>query len=401
MATNTLTDSDCKKAASEGKLKKLFDGYGMYLAILPSGTKSWRMAYRDECGKQQTHVIGPYPLITLADARKRRDDVRLKLIDGVSLKLKDKEAITLSTAVTSYWNTRKDVGEDYKNHALSASEMYIERFIGKKPINSITREQLLELLMKMDNAGKHVYVKKVRMWVSQVFEWAIQHRHCETNPAATINPKIAFGHKPVEGLAFLPLTEVHTFMDRMGMEGDIQSVLACKLLALTWVRTKELRQMRWDQIEMNKGGSLWRIPDEEMKGKREHLVPLSTQALEILGELKMRCRGSEYVLPSNRDIHRPISENEVTALIHRIGYKDKMTGHGCRKIGSTWANENEYNRDHIEMQLAHSDGSVRGIYNSAEYLTQRRVMLQSYADWLYKTNPVAVEGTQPPPNSTP
>lgn len=398
MAINTLTDQDCRKATPGEKTKKLFDGYGMFLAVLPSGTKSWRMAYKDAYGKPQTHVIGPYPLVTLADARVRRDALRLKLLDGQSIKPEAPQlSLTVSEAVASYWDQRKDVGDDYKNHAIRACATYIEKFIGTRPIGSVTREQLLELLMKMNSAGIYVYAKKVRMWMSQVFEWAMQHdKNITSNPAAAINPKVAFSRKPVEGLAHLPLKDVKGFMDRMNLEGDIQSVMACKLLALTWLRTGELRRVKWEHIE----GDILRLPPSVMtKGKREHLVPLSAAALHILHSLRFNRRGSEYILPSHRDIKKPISENEVTALIHRLGYKDRMTGHGWRKVGSTWANEMEFNRDHIEMQLAHSDGSVRGVYNSAEYLNQRRVMMQAYAVWLNNPDASGIQGTQTPSHS--
>ena len=136
--------------------------------------------------------------------------------------------------------------------------------------------------------------------------------------------------------------------------------------------------MTWDEIE----GDIWRIPAKRMKKRREHLVPLSTQALELLAELKLRSRGGIYVFPNDRDGKRAMSENAILYLIHRLDYKGRMTGHGWRKIGSTWANENEYNADHVETQLAHIEGGVRGVYNSAEYLKQRRVMLQAFADWL-------------------
>lgn len=138
--------------------------------------------------------------------------------------------------------------------------------------------------------------------------------------------------------------------------------------------------MTWAEVE----GDIWRIPGKRMKKNREHLVPLSTQAQALLKEMKLRSRGSAYVFPNDRTGNRPMSENSILYLIHRIGYKGRMTGHGWRKVGSTWANEHEFNTDHIEMQLAHKEGGVRGVYNSAEYLKQRRAMLQVFADWLLK-----------------
>ena len=158
-----------------------------------------------------------------------------------------------------------------------------------------------------------------------------------------------------------------------------RGVAEARLLALTWARTGELRMIKWSELE----GDVWRIPGPRMKKKRIHLVPLSTQAHALLIQLKARSRGGEYVFPSDRRIDRPMSENAVLYLIHRIGFKDRMTGHGWRSVASTWANEHGYNKDHIEMQLSHaSDDDVRSAYNHAAYLAPRRAMLQAWADWL-------------------
>jgi len=143
--------------------------------------------------------------------------------------------------------------------------------------------------------------------------------------------------------------------------------------------------MEWSEID--EGEALWLIPEGKMKRSKDHLVPLSRQAMDLLRELKARCRGSRYVFPSDRVLTRPMSENAVLYLIHRIGYKGKLTGHGFRSIASTWANENGYKPDAIERQLAHvPENKVRSIYNRAEYLPERRAMLQAYADWLDSCN---------------
>lgn len=382
MAINTLTDADCRRATTnDGKLKKLFDGHGLMLAILPSGNKVWRMAYRDQNGKQQTAVIGPYPLISLKDARERRDQLRIKLLDGVDLKMKvrAKASVTFDKAAAEYWAGRSDLSDGYRGNATRALAMYVSPTLGGRMVRDITKEDLMGVLRPMDEAGLSVYVRRVRMWAGQVFEWAVQHDYADLNPASSINSKVAFSRRKRVGFAFLPLSKIHLFLERLALEQDIQSVIACKLLALTWARTDELRRMTWDEIE----GDIWRVPAKKMKMQREHLVPLPKQAIELLEELKRRSRGSKYVFPNDRTESRPMSENAILYLIHRMGFKGQMTGHGWRKVGSTWANENEYNRDHIEMQLAHAeDDDSRGAYNSAEYLKQRRVMLQAFADWL-------------------
>ena len=383
MATNKLTDILCKGYKPTGKGYKKSDGQGMYLFISSTGSKVWRIGYRDEQGREQTYVLGPYPLVSLKDARSAREDFKKKLLKGENVKAKPKKSITFSEAAALYWAGRKDVSEGYKSNATRGLAMHIEHFVGNEPIATITREKLLELLLKLDASGKHVYAKRLRVWAGQVFDWAVELGHCPTNPAALIKPEKAFGSKPVAHHASLALKDIPDFFDRMALENSLQSVLACHMLALTWVRTGELRMMKWEQIE----GEMWRVPGPVMKMKREHLVPLSKQALSLLDHLRLRSRSSTYVFPSDRRSDRPMSENAVLYLLHRIGYKGRMTGHGFRSVASTWANERGYNRDHIEMQLSHvEENEVRGAYNNALYLPQRTTMMQAWADWLDQSN---------------
>lgn len=377
--TNNLTDAKCKLAKAGDKPYKLFDGHGLFLAVSVAGGKHWRMTYRQD-GKAQTATIGPYPLIGLADARAKRDELRRKLVDGQPLKAaKEKKSITLREACDQYWAGRKDVSPAYLMNAQNAMERHVLPRLGSRPTASLTREDILDALTAMDTAGLHSYVRKTRGWLSQVFEWAVEQNHMPANLCATIRPEKAFGKVQVESFAALELPEVHSFIQRLDLEGVIQSAQACRLLALTWVRTKELRFMTFDQID----GDLWRIPAEVMKRRRDHLVPLSSQALLIIDNMRKRAR-SEYVFPNDRTASRPMSENAVQYLILRMGYKDRMTGHGWRSVASTWANERGYNTDAIERQLAHvPDDKVRAVYNRAEYITERRKMLQDWADWLF------------------
>lgn len=376
---NKLTDHKCRAAKPGDGWIKLFDGHGLFLHLAPTGSKTWRVAYRDDAGKAQTATLGPYPLIGLADARAARDDIRRRLLLGVNVKAKPQKSITFEQACRDYWAGRKDVSAGYLANATRGLAMHLQPDLGKLPIGTITREMVLVPLARLDAAGKHVYARRLRVWAGQVFAWALEHGHCASNPAALIAPEKAFGRKPVEHHASLELRDVAGFMERLALEDALQSVLACRLLALTWVRTNELRAMRWSELE----GDVWRVPGPRMKKGRVHLVPLSRQALAILAIQRPRSNGSAYVWPADHRIDRPMSENAVLYLIHRIGYKDRMTGHGWRSVASTWANENGYNRDHIEVQLAHgSDDKVRDAYNHAAYLPQRRTMLQAWADWV-------------------
>lgn len=379
--TNTLTDAKCRAAKATDKPIKVFDGGGLHLYVSPTGAKVWRLAYRFN-GKPLTMSIGPYPEVTLSQARDKRDTAKAALRDGIDPmdKRRDRkrDAMTLHAASEAFWAGRKDVSDSYRDNATRAIEMHALPALGTRAIGSITRDDLLTTLMHLDAAGKHEYVRKVRMWLAQVWDWAIEQGHAATNPARLIRPEKAFGKTKVQHFAALELTEIPDFLARLALEDDLQSVLACKMLALTWTRTNELRMMLWSEID----GDLWRIPAGRMKRGRDHLVPLSSHALALLENLKLRSRGSVYVFPNARRPDRPMSENAILYLIGRIGYGGKMTGHGFRTVASTWANEGGYNRDAIERQLAHvPKDQVRAAYNRAEWIAERRTMLQAWSDW--------------------
>lgn len=381
MASNTLTDAKCRAAKPTGKPQKLFDGGGLHLFVTPKGAKVWRVAYRWDA-RQQTASLGEYPLITLAEARTRREDLQRKLANDEDPKASRRPAKTTKTVEQGndeYWATRGDLSPTYLKKSKRAIEQYLYPRFKNRPLDGVSREELLEVLRGIDAAGKAVYVRKVRLWTGMIYDWAVEHGYATSNPAALIDPKKAFSRAKVVSMPALELRDVPALMKRIGIEQPLQSVLGCRLLALTWLRTNELRRMVWSDID----GDVLRIPKERMKREKDHLVPLSSQALALIEQLRLRCNGSDYVFPSDRRIDRPMSENAVLYLLHRMGYKGKMSGHGWRSVASTWANEGGYDKDAIERQLAHSPGDkVRSAYNRAEYLPQRKVILQAWADWL-------------------
>ena len=378
-ATNKLTDHKIKTLKGTGAIQKIGDGGGLYLHITPTGSKLWRMAYRSR-GKQQTASFGPYPLVTLAEARGRRDDAKRAILAGSPVRAEaTKATIALAEACQAYCLTRKDLSASYLMNFENALARHILPVLGDRAVTGLTRADVLEALNKMDAAGLHVYVRKTRMWLGQVFDWCVEQSHCQTNPCALIRPDKAFTRAVVVSFAALELREVPAFMDRLDLDGEIQSALACRLLALTWTRTAELRGMMWAEIE----GDVWRIPAGRMKRRRDHVVPLSRQALVIVETMRARSKGSVYVFPNDRRLDRPMSENAILYLMGRMGYGQKMTGHGWRSVASTWANENGFGKDAIEKQLAHSpDDKIRAVYNRADFMPERVAMLQAYSDWL-------------------
>jgi integrase len=380
-ATNKLVDHKIKALKPGDKPVKYSDGGGLYLFVTPAGAKVWRMSYRVN-KKPQTATFGPYPLVTLAAARKKRDEAKQALLNEAPIKPVPTEvptSITLQKACDAYFLTRKDLSPSYLMNFENALKRHILPVLGDRPVRGLTRADVLDALNRMDAAGLHVYVRKTRMWLGQVFDWCIEQEHCDINPCALIRPDKAFTRAVVVSFAALELSEIPAFMDRMDLEGEIQSAMACRLLALTWTRTAELRGMLWKEIE----GDVWRVPASRMKRRRDHVVPLSKQALVIIEKMRARSKGSEYVFPNDRRLDRPMSENSVLYLLGRMGYGQKMTGHGFRSVASTWANENGYPSDAIERQLAHSpDDKVRAVYLRSEFMDVRRKMLADFADWL-------------------
>ncbi|MBI5270643.1 MAG: integrase arm-type DNA-binding domain-containing protein [Burkholderiales bacterium] len=381
MPTQKLTDSQARAAKPQAKAYKLFDGHGLALWVSPTGAKTWRWHYRHQ-GKAQTMGFGPYPEVSLRVARERLAEERAKLRDGqdpMQQRRAVRAGVTLREACEEYWQGRRDLSPSYLANAVRALEMHVLPGLGSKPIAAVTRDDVMQVLQVMDASGLYVYVRKVRMWLGQVFDWAIERGHCGANPCASIKPERAFGRAQVQHFAALTLPEVPALMQRLAMEGELQSVLACRFLAYTWTRTSEMRMMRWSELD----GAAWRLGGERMKRRRPHMVPLPRQALAILEMQRLRCRGSEYVWPCDRRTDRPMSENAVLYLLHRIGYKGRMTGHGWRTVASTWANEHGFTPDAIERQLAHApDDEVRATYNQAAYLPERTRMMQEWADWL-------------------
>lgn len=382
MPTDSLTDARCKAAKPQDRAYKLFDGRGLALVVLPSGARSWRLFYR-AAGVPKTMTFGQYPEVGLAEARKRRDAARAQMRDGVDPMLERRKPakvrLTLRQACRDYWSGRKDVTPGYRENALRALEMHVWPALGSVDVGALTRENVLEALRVMDARGLHVYVRKTRMWLGQVLEWALENGHATVNVCKSIDPRKAFGRAPVKHHASLELSEVPALIKRLGMERELQSVLACKLLALTWTRTAEVRFAR----RLERDGALWRIPGERMKMDRDHIVPLSSQAAALWDQLEARAGSSAYLLPAAHRSDRTISENEILALLARIGYGGRMTGHGWRTVASTWANEHGYSPDAIERQLAHApEDKIRATYNRAQYLAERTRMLQAWADWL-------------------
>lgn len=371
------------------KAYKLADGAGLYLEVVPSGSRYWRMKYRFN-GKEKRMAFGVYPTVSLAQARALRDEAKKKLAEGIDPSFAKKEEklvrdVQLNNtfqAVALEWHGTKVSrwSEGYASDIMEAFNKDIFPYIGQQPVNEIKPLVLLNVLRRMESRGATEKAKKVRQRCSEVFRYAIVTGRAEYNPAADLTSAMS-GHES-KHYPFLTVEELPDFFKALsGYTGSPLVVLAARLLILTGVRTGELRGAFWSEFDLEK--AVWEIPAARMKMKRPHLVPLSTQALEILQQLKVMSGQYPLVFPGRNDPRKTMSEASINQVFKRIGYTGKVTGHGFRHTMSTILHEKGFNTAWIETQLAHVDkNAIRGTYNHALYLEGRKEMMQWYADYI-------------------
>jgi integrase len=387
---NLLSDPECKSATAKGKkIRKLHDGGGLYLWVYDDGRKYWRLRYKI-AGSEKSLSLGVYPAIGLKNARKRRDEERQRLddnLDPAAERRADKARKKVASgnsfeAVAREWfqKMRHTWVDGHADDVLRRLEGNIFPKIGRRPISQIDAPELLAALRPMEERGAYDLAHRVLQVCGQVFRYGIATGRCSRNLTADLRGALT-PHKKKHQAAVRPENFPNLLRAIAGYEqiGDKQTRLALELLALTFTRTNELIGATWSEFDMDEG--IWVVPADRMKMKTEHLVPLSTQTLAILEELKAIGGGSRFVFPGrNRD--KPMSNNTLLFALYRLGYKGKMTGHGFRAVASTMLNEmGIFRADVIERQLAHSErNEVRGAYNRAEYLPERKKMMQAWAE---------------------
>lgn len=382
-----------RRAKPEAKAYTLGDGQGLSLLIEPNGSKSWRFRYR-YAGKPKMISLGVYPTITLADARSRRDDARKLVAEGKNpSEVRKEQKIALKTEsenafekIATEWHQMKSAkwSAGYASDIMEAFQNDIFPYVGTRPIGEIKPLELLNVLRKIEKRGALEKMRKVRQRCSEVFRYAIATGRAEFNPAADLSSALEVhqsNHFP-----FLKADELPGFLRALdSYTGSRLVQIATKLLMITGVRTIELRAALWSEFDL--GNAIWEIPAERMKMRRSHLVPLSTQALDLLNELKIMTGNYRYVFPGRNDPNKPMSEASINQVIKRIGYGGKVTGHGFRHTLSTILHEEGYSTAWIEMQLAHTDkNKIRGTYNHAYYLDKRREMMNWYSNYILKNN---------------
>jgi integrase len=384
-----LTDTLIKKTQSPSKPRKLMDERGLFMLMTPSGGRWWRFRY-SFAGKEKLLSLGTYPDVSLKAAREAREDARRLLAKGIdpsAARRETKQAQRSAAendfeAVAHEWleNVKPAWAAVYHGDTVKRFERFIFPAIGRRPIAYITATDLLPLLRKIEARGTQVTAHKVLRACGQVFRYGIATGRCERNPAVDLRGALKAIPR-AKHMAALPASELPTFLRMIEQyDGELQTKLALRLLALTFVRTNELRSATWAEIDFDKAE--WTIPADRMKTKMPHHVPLSLQAVEVLGKLREMNSKWPWVF-LGRAPTKPMSKNTMLFALYRMGYHTRMTGHGFRALASTTLNEMGYRPDVIERQLAHTEkNAVRAAYHRSQYLEERKAMMQAWADYL-------------------
>ncbi|AOE83083.1 tyrosine-type recombinase/integrase [Pseudomonas sp. TCU-HL1] len=386
-----LTDAKIRNSKSGDKSLKLTDGGGLYLEVRPTGAKLWRLRYRID-GKENVFAIGGYPEIGLADARNEREKARSLIRQGVHPS-HNRQAERLATSAANA-NTFEAVAREWiKKKAPGWTPYYLRQverfmaadvfpFVGKLPIRSVSVAHLLEILSRIEARGAPTVALLVRQWSSAVFRYAVATLRADADPAAALKgaihrPKVQH-HKP------LSREQVVDFSRALEQYGGYRTtVIAMRLMLHTFVRTVELRKAEWSEFDLDRAE--WRIPAERMKMREPHIVPLSRQAVDLLRELHTHTGGRRLLFPNYRRPNECMTATTLNRALERMGFNGKdsigFSAHGFRATASTMLNEMGYRSDVIERQLAHAErNKVRASYNQAEYLEERRQLMQAWAD---------------------
>jgi len=391
-----LTESAVRAAKPQLKAYKKFDERGLYLAVTPTGSRLWRFKYRF-AGSEKLLALGSYPDTSLKRAREKRDDARKLLADGIdpsSQRKAEKTALADTfEAIAAEWLglQRKKFSAKTLEKAEWTIKDLLNKYIGSKPIRSITAPEMLEVVRRLEARGKHETAHRTKQRASQIFRYAISTGRAERDPTADLRGALA----PVVVKSHAAITDPSKVGELLraidAYRGQPATEAAFKLAPLVFVRPGELRAAKWEEFTLDVDEPQWRIPAERMKMREQHIVPLSSQAVAILKELLPVTGPQGYVFPSLRDSNRPMSESALTAALRRMGYAGtEMTWHGFRTIASTLLNEQGWHPDLIELQLAHAErNEVRAAYNKAMRLQERRTMMQAWADYLAKLKTVS------------
>jgi integrase len=399
-----LTDTKLRTAKPAEKPYILQDGSGLYLEVRPSGSKYWRYRYWLTPEKDGRYTIGEYPAVSLAEARRERERVRelVKLgVNPTQEKKTDKlrqshERANTFEAVAREWLERKKTKWSTYSHKQATSCLEQNAFpkIGKLPIRKVSAAHLLEILQTMEKRGAETYAMQLRQWCSAIFRHAVVTLRADGDPAAAL--KGALSRPQINHSKPMSAEQIGDFKAKLTKYGGNRTtVIAMRLMLYTFVRTAELRKAPWTEFDIE--NVEWKIPPERMKMKRVHVVPLPRQALVLLEELRTITGSGKWLFPNFRRPNDVMSATTINRALEHMGYASGLwTGHDFRATASTRLHEMGYRSEWIERQLAHvEENKTKAAYNHAEYLPERRTMMQAWADWIDKVQEKIIVTKQP------
>ena len=383
-----LKDTQIKNAKPTDKAYKLADGEGLHLEIKPSGSKLWRLRYRLH-GKESVFSIGKYPAVSLLDARGLKNAARSLIAKGINPSLNRKQEKVKKTYESR--NTFKAVAEEWLEQNLNnwADKTYLQRqrllvqdafpYIGNMPIRDIDPTQVLSIIQTVERRAPAM-ATIIQQTIGAVFRLAMITLRANNDPTQLMRGVIK--KRKVTHHKTLTESELPEFLQAVDdYQGYFANQLAIHLAVLTLARSTEVLQATWAEFDFEK--SNWKKPENRVKNRKTHTVPLSTQALDILRRLQLLTGHREYLFPNRKDPKKPASKGVLWKAFVSMGYKGKFSPHGIRGTGSSILNEMGFRGDVVEKQLDHSErNKTRDSYNHAEYLDERRVMMQKWSDYL-------------------
>lgn len=384
-----LTSVKVKSTLPKESPYSLSDGMGLYLYVVPTGGRLWRYNYRFN-RKQKTMSFGAYPEVSLAEARSLHSEAR-KILTAGKDPMAERKAVKRAEN-ESLESVGRDWFKDWKGNKDPRYAGYIERWlegdlyreIGSLPIEKITARELLAMVKGIEARGAQDVARRVLALTSQIFRYAIAHGRATRNPAADfragdiLKPIVRANHARIDAKE---IPELLAAIDKDS--GNLQTKLAMKIMAHTFLRMGELLGGRWTEIDFD--NKRWNIPKERMKMDSSHIVPLSNQVVTLLKEVEQYTGRGEFIFPSYYSTKKHMSKVTFRKALERMGYSDKMTSHGFRGLASTVLYEHDFDEKHIELQLSHMKrDKVAAAYNHAKYLPQRAKMMQWWSDYLEK-----------------
>lgn len=380
MAARPLTETSIRALKARSAPYKVSDGGGLHLLIAPSGSKTWRLAYRFQ-GRQRCLTLGVYPSLSLAKARTQRELAKDKLRDGVDpgVGADDPRAVTFAN-VARDWHAAQEARwtAPYARQVRTRIEADLFPDLGHLPIKSIARSQVLAALRKVEERGTLETARRLKQYAGAIFRFAGATDDDVSDPTPMLRGALKSPPRSRHHAA-LKTADIGPFLQALEhYDGEKTTRLAVALALHTVVRTTELIGARWCEFEAldDQNKSLWRIPAERMKMRREHLVPISPESAVLLSQLRERTGEGEFLFPAADGRSGHISNNTMLFATYRMGFRGRTTIHGFRRTFSTAANEQGWPSDHVELQLAHDEqDAVRAAYNAAQYLPGRRQLM--------------------------